>query len=80
MVFNIEGSVLNSGSAAQSLAVVRDVVILRQIWPALMRAQHSDKPEIQMLVDRTMKKVETNVETCSFDFPVSPEYSFCAYF
>lgn len=71
MVLNLEGSLGQSGSVYMSLAVMRDAVVLRKIWPAVIQAQHSEKPTIQALVDKIIKRIEQSYETLAFDFPVS---------
>lgn len=71
-MFNLEGTMM--GSAYMSLAVLRDWVILRQLWPAIIRAQHTEKPAIQATIDKIIKRIEQNFETLHFEFKVSELY------
>lgn len=50
---------------------LRDFWVMRQLWPAVIQAQHSEKPEIQNLVEDVMRFIRVYFETSGFDFPVS---------
>ena len=45
--------------------------MLRPLWPAIVQAQHSEKPDIQSIVDKIVKRIEKSFETVGFEFPVS---------
>ena len=78
MVLNHEGTML--GSLYMSLAVLRDWVAIRKIWPAVVLAQHTEKPAIQGVVDRILKRIEQNFETLQFDFKVRINHRRISYY
>lgn len=71
-MYNSEGCSIKGGTVYNSLAIIRDHHILRHVWPAVIQAQHSEKPAVQLIVDKIIKRVEKSFETVNFLHPVCP--------
>ncbi|XP_067680549.1 proteasome activator complex subunit 4-like [Haliotis asinina] len=55
------------GNGKKSLATKRNWEILSQIWPALVQAQHSEKPSILKAIDDIVTKVVKCLETIAIN-------------
>ena len=51
------------GTNKSCIATKRSWAVMSQVWPALIQAQHSEKPSILALVDSIINKTVKNSET-----------------
>lgn len=70
-MLNAEAAMLRLPTDSKDIGHTRNFVFVRETWPAIVQAQHSEKPAIQQKVDMIIKQIEKGCETLAFDFPVS---------
>ena len=58
------------GPKHRCLAVKPHWSVISSLWPAIVQAQHSEKPSIQLLMDALIEKIGKNMDTISIDFTI----------
>ncbi|XP_067941422.1 proteasome activator complex subunit 4-like isoform X2 [Watersipora subatra] len=69
LILNKEGS--ESVTSQMCLASNRNYAVTRFLWPAIIQAQHSDKPLIQQMVERIIEHIIDSHDIPLFYFKVS---------
>ena len=58
------------GGHKRSLVTKRSWEVITRVWPALIKAQHSEKPSILRLIDDIADKLHKNVEATEINIEV----------
>ncbi len=71
-IFHHQGALhVVMGQNRRSLMTKRSWDIIMKVWPAVVQAQHSEKPSILRLIDDMAEKLHKNVESTELIIKVS---------